>query len=391
MSLSLQSIRAVDPTREADWDRRLAQHPEATVFHTAGWASVLTETYGFKPWYLVRETPPATRGAGGIAALGTPMDTDTTVSAFPALLPILEVPRLKGGRRGVSLPFTDHCAWLLPPGDCLGQVAERFWKAPEGDQPTASGDLLKAARDLAEQRGWRSLEFRHPPVGSQDGEETPASTAYAWHELPLLQNEDAQRRLCGSAMRRCLRQAEQAGMPITVSAEEPAVQAYYRLHCQTRRRQGAPPQPWRFFANLHRRLIALGQGFVVLVGRSPVAGALFLRFGRRAVYKFGASDGRDLEARPNQSALWTGFRHAASLGCEVIDLGRTSLHNEGLRRFKRAWGSMETRLTYHCFDLPRRCLKSLDDPTHGWQVRWFQRLPLWVSRLIGRWAYRYAA
>jgi hypothetical protein len=192
-------------------------------------------------------------------------------------------------------------------------------------------------------------------------------------------------------MRRCLRQAADAALPVSVGSDASMVREYYRLHCVTRRRQGAPPQPWRFFENLQRLLLAAGQGFVVLVGRAPVAGALFLRFGRRAVYKFGASNGEQLEARPNQSALWTGFRHAASLGCEVMDLGRTSLENEGLRRFKRAWGSLETRLTYQCLDLQRRRLKSLSDRTHGWQVAWFKRLPMWVSRLIGQWVYRYAA
>ena len=130
---------------------------------------------------------------------------------------------------------------------------------------------------------------------------------------------------------------------------------------------------------------------VVVAGDSPVAGAVFLRFGKRAVYKFGASDGRLLDTRPNQRVMWTGLRHAARLGCAWMDLGRTSIANEGLRRFKQGWGAIETQLAYYCIDLNKKRLIMLRDHTSGWQVSCFRRFPIWASRIFGEVAYRFAA
>ena len=40
-----------------------------------------------------------------------------------------------------------------------------------------------------------------------------------------------------------------------------SVQTYYALHCRTRRRHGLPPQPFRFFSNMQRRMLQAGPGF----------------------------------------------------------------------------------------------------------------------------------
>ena len=46
-------IEKIDPRTTPEWDTFVAAHPEATVFHTTAWARVLTDTYGYKPSYIV--------------------------------------------------------------------------------------------------------------------------------------------------------------------------------------------------------------------------------------------------------------------------------------------------------------------------------------------------
>ena len=360
-------FEVANPLEDPGWDRKMAAHPEATVFHSAGWAGVLADTYGFRPTYLTRMRE----------------------GHRPTLLALMEIRGILGRRRGVSLPFTDNCPILLPEGEDETGLVDRFLKPGDTASCLATLDpLLEAARALARQRSWQNIEFRPKPPAASVGS---GSIVFASHEVPLLGSDAEQERQCEPAMRRSLRQAQTAALPVRIGGELSLVQAYYRLHCLTRRRQGAPPQPWRFFANLHKMLISQGLGFVVVVGDSPIAGAVFLRFGTRAVYKFGASDGRLLETRPNQRVMWAGLRHAAGLGGQWMDLGRTSIANEGLRRFKRGWGSVETRLMYHQIDLKRNRQNVMSDHTRGLQAVFLKLLPVCLTRWVGELAYRFAA
>ena len=118
---------------------------------------------------------------------------------------------------------------------------------------------------------------------------------------------------------------------------------FYRLHVRTRRRHGLPPQPASFVLKIHDEIIKPGLGFVVLAskGSRPVAAAVFLNKGKKAVYKFGASDERHQDLRGNNLVMWEAIQFLAQGGFDTLHLGRTSFGNEGLRRFKLAWGTVE--------------------------------------------------
>jgi lipid II:glycine glycyltransferase (peptidoglycan interpeptide bridge formation enzyme) len=99
---------------------------------------------------------------------------------------------------------------------------------------------------------------------------------------------------------------------------------------------------------LWKHVIDKELGFVVLVhlDRQPVAGALYLAWNRNLIYKFGASDPRFWDLRPNNLAMWTAIEWACEHGYRTLDFGRTDLDNQGLRDFKSRWGAMELPLTY---------------------------------------------
>ena len=84
-------VSLVDPGREPLWDCLVLSHPDATFFHSAAWAKVLSRTYGHKPVYL--------RCSQG--------------GCLVALIPMMEVRSAITGCRGVGLPFTDFCAPLI--------------------------------------------------------------------------------------------------------------------------------------------------------------------------------------------------------------------------------------------------------------------------------------
>ncbi len=70
-------------------------------------------------------------------------------------------------------------------------------------------------------------------------------------------------------------------------------------------------------------------------------------------------------------------------GLATLNLGRTSLSNEGLRRFKLGLGAVEHETRYMKYDFSAEQFVKDTDRAEGWQNRVFARLPLPALRLAG--------
>ena len=343
-------LRVVDPLATADWDQQLTPLPGAGFFHSAAWARVLVHTYGYKPRYL----------AGSDSA-----------GNLDRLLPLMEVDSWLTGRRGVALPFTDEAAPLCRDSASFQQ-------------------LLLAAQQLGRERRWKYLELRG---GKKWLPAAPASTSFFHHRLPLQGNPADLFSGFDDAVRRAVRKAEKNDLSLEFSQSLEAMQAFYQLLCLTRRRHGVPPQPFPFFAQIQRQVMAANQGWIVLArqGKSPVAGAVFFHFGGQAIYKFGASDETRQQLRANNLVMWQAIKRYAQEDMVSLDFGRTSLANDGLRKFKLGWGAQEDRIDYLRYDLQADVFVTSRDESTGWHNRVFQALPLPLSRLAGALLYRHIA
>jgi hypothetical protein len=172
---------------------------------------------------------------------------------------------------------------------------------------------------------------------------------------------------------------------VEVTRSHEAMIEFFALHTQTRRRHGLPPQPLRFFLNIHREVIKGGMGFIVRVskGGRPVASLIFFTLGTKAIYKFGASDIAQQNCRGNNLAFWTALQFLCQQGVENLHFGRTSAGEEGTRRFKLGWGVKEETLEYYRYELPSGTWGNAPDRTLGRHNLIFGRLPLFVNRVAG--------
>jgi lipid II:glycine glycyltransferase (peptidoglycan interpeptide bridge formation enzyme) len=168
--------------------------------------------------------------------------------------------------------------------------------------------------------------------------------------------------------------------------------AFYRLHQVTRRRLGVPVQPRRFFELLWDRMLAPGLGWALGAYKenTPVAASIFLAHNRHVVYKFSASADEHRRLRGPHAILDAAVRRACEDEATSFDFGRTEAGNEGLREFKRSWGTDEEELFYTTLADAApgepgdgRARKAL-----GAVIR---RSPPWVARAIGEVAYKYTA
>lgn len=341
----IATLQIVDPTAYAGWDALLEPHPAATFFHTAAWARTLVAAYGFQCRYVVAIQHGQLMG----------------------LLPMMEADSFLRGKRGVSLPFTDESPALVSSGRQADSLFER-------------------ATEEGVQEGWKHLELRggeHLVAGA------PGAVSFAGHSL-VLDTEDKVLERFESSVRRAVRKAERSGVTVEFEQDLDSLRAYYQLHCRIRtQKHGAPPQPFKFFAAIYHNIFQEGKGFVALARRNgkPVAGAVFFTFGPKAIYKFSASDDRQQEFRGANLVLWRSLQHLLRSGATELNFGKTSLSNEGLRRFKRSWGATEYLIRYARYSLPKRQFVQMTDLASGVQARIFARLPVFLSRWIGRAVY----
>jgi hypothetical protein len=337
----------VNPLEYKGWNEEIVALPGASTFHSSDWMRVLSECYGFKARAAVlRESERLT-----------------------AVWPFMEIDSRWTGRRGVSLPFSDDCP---PLGD---------------DKHMAL--LLNNLKDYGRSRNWKSLQLRGPLPDHSN----PAHKWFYTHSMKLRPDPATVWTGLKPSVRRIVRQAEKNELVVRVATSMDAMEAYYRLHELTRRRQGVPPQSLSFFRAIQRHLLDSGDGFIVTAFQKkiPVASAVFLHFNNQLIYKFGASNQAGRELRANNLVMWKAISHGCTLGLDTLCFGRTDPDQEGLRRFKKGWGAREDKLDYYCYGFKEESFMpgeySTSIPCRGI----LRRTPLALNRVAGRILYPHAA
>jgi CelD/BcsL family acetyltransferase involved in cellulose biosynthesis len=340
-----QSVELLD-VDDPRWLELVSRHTSAGPFHHPSWSVTLSDSYGVRPFAL------------GLAMPGGRLE---------AGIPIAEVANRFAARRWISLPFTDTC----PP------LATARTEAV----------LADAFVSLAHDADVASVAVR-APLGAAGFVTENAGTL---HVLSLDTDPEAVLARFHAKIRRDLTKASSGPLVVRRAHDESELtRAFYGLHLRTRRRQGVPVQPRRFFEALWRRVMEPGLGFVLLAydGTRPVAGAVFLAWNRTVTHKFGASDPEALNLRPNHLLLWEAIRWACERGYHAFDFGRTDPGNDGLHRFKSRWGGKEESLVYSVEGRPARSGFARQSSIAAAVIR---KSPLWVCRLAGTALYRYAA
>jgi len=335
----------LNPIEDSTWDELLLSHPGYTFFHGSAWARVLVDTYHYQPLYFVLREG----------------------RQLVSLLPLMEVSSWLTRARGISLPFTDYCE-------------------PLGSASIQMDDVLGLVKEHMLRRRWAYVEIRG---GTYHGI-TP-SVLYYVHTVELDTDPEAVFSRFSNTTKRNIKKAIRTGAEARMYRSLEALREFYVLHCITRKRHGLPPQPFSFFQNIYEHIISKGLGFVVLTSYAcqNIAGAVYFGLGGKSVYKFGASDFRYQHLRPNNLTMWEAIKWCAENGDRSMCLGRTAVHNQGLRRFKNGWGAQERILRYYRYDVRHNTFVA-ESPVVTSSYRWiFGAMPRSWSRAVGSLLYRH--
>jgi hypothetical protein len=301
-----EDVLVLDPLLDPRWEALVRRHPRASVFHTPAWLEVLRRTYGYRPI------------AYAFAASNGELRSGVLFCEIKSWLT---------GKRLVSLPFSDHCE-------------------PLAEGPAELQRLLAPATRQLQTGLWRYLELRPLSRDFSEGID-PQFQRYLFHRLDLRPPlEVLYKNLSVDSIRRKIQKAEKKGLGVETGSSQALLAEFYGLHVSTRRRQGVPPHPLKWFRHV---LECLGKNATLRIARSmrtPVAAVLTLEKDSSMVYKYGCSDARFHNLGAMQFVFWNMICDAKSRGMLELDMGRSELDNPGLITFKDKWGARSQELVY---------------------------------------------
>jgi lipid II:glycine glycyltransferase (peptidoglycan interpeptide bridge formation enzyme) len=120
-----------------------------------------------------------------------------------------------------------------------------------------------------------------------------------------------------------------------------------------------------------------------------IASKIFLYFGNKAVFKFGASIKAYQHLRANNIIIWEAIKLYNKLGYKELSLGKTELKNTGLRRFKLGWGASEEIDNIYRYSLKNNKFINFKSFTVGFHNHLFKKMPLIILKSIGKLMYRH--
>jgi lipid II:glycine glycyltransferase (peptidoglycan interpeptide bridge formation enzyme) len=326
-----------------EWQQLVDGRTQASIFHHRNWLELISNHYGFG----IRI--PAIKQNGEIRAA----------------LPFLEVRNLWNRRKLISLPFTD-CIRVLASDD------------------RASHELADALRS---DKRYQTAEIRtDKPLRA-----TASSGPWVRSQLSLTANSDGASRQYCSNVERNVRKAKKNKLHFEPRTDPDAMDEFFRLHVLTRRRLGVPVQTRGFFQAVYRRIIAANLGYVGLVVQTGevIAAGVFMCMNGTMVYKYGASHPQTTQFRPNELLIHGSIQVADEQECTNYDFGVSSKHQEGLRRFKRKWGAVETDVVRESV-VGRAISESGESRALDVASLVIRNSPVVVCRALGAMLYRYS-
>jgi lipid II:glycine glycyltransferase (peptidoglycan interpeptide bridge formation enzyme) len=348
--MSTATTKIIEPTLSwlslDEWQAFASSRPESNVFHHEKWLRMLMDQYGFG-----LQIPAIKRDGNVLAAV-----------------PFMETTSARGKRKLISLPFTDCVRILAVDASAEKTLCRAFTSESFGDYASV---LMKTDQSVA-----------------------AADTASEWvrHELSTSAPLHEIHRGFATGLKRNLRKAEKSGLRFEQRSDENALWSFYRLHLTTRKRLGVPVQPKSFFRRLLNGLLQEHLGYIglVMLDDKPLAAGVFLTFNKTTIYKYGASDPRSLEFRPNEWMMYNAIRQAAQCGHTTFDFGISERTQDGLRRFKSKWGSVETDVYNHCLagENSRSVMVARAMPIVSLAIR---HAPPIVCQTLGEVFYKYSA
>lgn len=352
--MSLNEAKLIDPLSDRRWDPFVGSHPYGTIYQLSCWMKVIALTY---------------RHARPLCSVLEDQNGD-----IRAAIPWFIVKSTLTRTRIVSLPFSGYCDPLV-------------------DSASDFAVLLDSIIDTLDDLSGSYYELRtfRKPDSIKDGR----LKVHNYHKTHVLDLKDGFDRIKSAFPRDIIysqKKALKLGVTIRQIESEQDLKEFYFINAGTRKRQGLPVQPYKFFKNMWRILYPQGylDGFLAKWNKKTIAGMIIFKFRNTVFDAFRASISKYLAVRPNHLLLWTAIEMACTKGYDYFDFGKTTSENQGLLNFKSRWGGDMYDVPYLYYPEIKGMMSLKQESLRIRLARFFgSHIPLPVARIIGRIAYRH--
>jgi serine/alanine adding enzyme len=321
----------------AAWDRFVADAPESTYAHLAGWREVMTDALGHECIYLV-----AVDGDG----------------SWCGVLPLVRVRSRIFGSYLVSLPFINY-------GGPLGSLE-------------VQQELATAAVAEARLAGVDMLELRGGEMPLQG---MSVSNRKITVLLELQESAEAMWKWFPSKLRSQIKRAQKEEMTVAFGPDQ--VGAFYEVFARNMRDLGTPVLPRRFFEKIASALGEQAVFGVVSFEGQPVAAGLGFVWKDRFEITWASSLREFNRKSPNMLLYWSFMEQVIGRGVRTFDFGRCTPGGP-THRFKKQWGGEDTELRWAQWSAKGvSSTPSPDKPIFQLATQVWSRLPMPVANRLG--------
>lgn len=340
-------IKIINPVNFAGWNDLILQMNGYSIFHSSQWAELLSGSYGYNPCYFVVEKE----------------------GVITAVFPMMIINSFITGRRIVSLPYTDFCKPLF-----TEKISFNF--------------LFDEIINFGKKENLNFIEFKDD--NPQNGSDVSSTFQYR-HKLSLCKSEDEIFSDFRKGTKSSIKKAIKQGVTVKIDNSPDSIEKFCRMNHVTRKRHGLPPQPTSFFTKLYKYIIGKGSGFVVLAQKNnqEVAGAVYLTFGKKVLYKYSASYPQYQNLMANNLVMWEAIKFSINNNYDEIDFGITESENEGLRIYKNGWGVEEAKVFLYKYDLRKDKYVEINTRVSGVHNKIFNKTPIPLLKLFSSVFYKH--
>jgi FemAB-related protein (PEP-CTERM system-associated) len=249
------------------------------------------------------------------------------------------------------------------------------------DDPEVTGRLIGHAVQLADELNVRYLELRHErptdhaalPVRLAEKVhmrlELPGSPGELWDRLP-------------AKVRNQVRKGQKSDLTVAWGGQA-LLSEFYDVFSRNMRDLGTPVYGRGLFRGTLERFPGRAELCVVRAGRTPVSAALLLHGWGVTEIPSASSLRRFNPTCANMLLYWHLLERAVQRGQQVFDFGRSTPEGNTYR-FKKQWGAVPYPATWQ-YHLRRGTVTAMrpDNPRYRRLIRAWQRLPLFLTRLLG--------
>lgn len=332
-------------TECAAWDAFVDQCSRGSFFHRSGWKRVIESVYGHRCHYLYAEQ-------------------DGTIVG---VLPLVEQKSILFGHSLISTPF---CVF--------GGVAS--------ESEEVMTFLEAQAIEKATSLGVDYLELRYP--FSRNNPQLTEKCAHSTFGCELGEGPEAILAAIKKKQRAVVRHSLKNELSFRVDDD---TQTAYDVYSESVRNLGTPVFPKKYFAALKREFGDACDVLTVEHQGAPVSSVLSFYYKNQVLPFYGGGLFSARALKSNDYMYYQLMCHAQEArGCHFFDFGR-SKDDSGAFKYKRTWGMEPVPLHYQFYLVKGTELPNLspNNPKYQMFIKMWQKLPVWLSRMIGPFLSRY--